>query len=468
MMKWIYPVLVAAILAGCATGDDPAKPEAAVAAPAMPADKIPALVEALDKLPTEEQWWLMFKDSTLTNYEMQALGANHDLARAMARVEEARSVARLAGVEQKPIISANASASRSRSSESVQRMPANPNTSRFRATVDVAYEVDVWGRVKHSITAARADARQTEADLAAVRLALTSEVANAYFAMVGSFNERIVLTRTQMKRQDTISVLESRVNAGLSNALDLTRARAELSSLDAEMENLRRVHDLASHSLAILIGRRPEPLLAYASFTSAQDWSIDLPADLPSDVMKRRPDLVSAELAWEAAAARIGMAKAAFYPSFRLTASAGQESADLRDLLDFQSRIYSLGAGLAAPLFDAGKNQANLDVARARARQVAESYEQKLLVAFREFADANTNFQGYSRQAKAIEQTRAASADVVKLSRERYERGLVNFLEVIDGERTELAAERTLCQLGTQRKLALVAVIRALGGGWGG
>ncbi len=416
-------------------------------------------------------WWSSFADPALDELEAAALAQSPQLASAVARLDEARARLGLARTDRQPTLSTTTTAKLA--GESAERtLPIPPNGIRYResgdsyrAPFDAAYELDLWGRVRRTIESTGAQAEASEQDLAFVRLALTADVAVAYFNLRALDAELTVLTRTLTLRNDQLAINQTRFNTGLTPELDLQRTRAELASSEAEQADIRRRRELTANALAVLTGRAPADFkLAEASLPNRAPPNI--PAGLPSSLLQRRPDVIAAERLLAARTAEIGVAQASFFPTIRLTGSAGFESADLGSLLGRPSQFWQIGPSLSFPILDGGRTRANLQATEARARAAFSDYQQKVLIAFREVEDALVELRQQNEQATALTHALAATRTTVELSTKRYDSGLVNYLDVIDAQRGQLSAERALAQIDGARCTATVRLIKALGGSW--
>lgn len=452
-----------ALLTGCALGPNlPAPPgtapvawkETAVAS----SGDTPSVV-----LPSS--WWTIFHDPDLDRLEAQVAAANQDLQRAAARVAEARALARLNAADFYPDIAIDAANSRGRTSASRATGAGQETVARDHALqVGLSYEVDFWGRARQANAAALADARATAEDYHALRLLLTAEAAQHYWQLRSLDAEKMVLEATLALRRDTVGLQETRQRAGLINEMDLTRARSELGGIEAELSAVIRQRARTEHALAVLSGQPPASFAIVAR--PAAFPAPEIPAGLPSTLLQRRPDLAAAQHELEAAGARVGVAKADFFPRLSLTGAAGFASADLGRLLDGDSHTWSLGSALHLPLFDGGRNRANLAAAEARFSQATATYHGVVLNAFREVEDALSDISGLTTQRAAVERSLLAARDTVGLATERYQRGLANYLDVIDAQRFALQTERLTLQLDGQRTIAIALLAKALGGGW--
>lgn len=410
-------------------------------------------------------WWTLFNDAELNRLEAQVVAANHDLQRAAARVDEARALARLSAAELYPEISLDSAHSRFRTSANRGTAPGQTiTTSDHVAQIELGYELDFWGRVRRSNEAARAEASAVAEDYHTAVLLLTAETAQTYWQLRSLDAERAVLEATVALRRDAVGLQETRTRAGLINEVDLTRARTELADVEAEVHAVARQRARAEHALAVLSGQSPAGFAVAARATSFV-WP-EIPAGLPSTLLQRRPDLASAEHTLEAACARIAVAKADFFPRLSLTGAAGFASSDLNSLLEGDSRTWSFGPSVHLPLFDGGKNRANLAAAEARDAESAAAYRSTVLNAFREVEDSLSDLSELAAQQASINRALLAARDTAALATARYEKGLSNYLDVVDAQRVALQTEREAVQLEAQRTRATVQLAKSLGGGW--
>jgi multidrug efflux system outer membrane protein len=414
---------------------------------------------------------VVFNDPVLSKLEADALAQNQQLASAIARLDEARARLGFAQADNLPTLSTTATSRLfGESSTHVLPIPPRPITYRdrgdtYRLPFDAAYEIDLWGRVRRSIESAGAQAEASEQDLAFVGLTITADVAQAWFNLRSLDVEITVLTRNIALRHDQIDINQSRFKAGITGELEVQRARVELANAEADLTDVRRRREQTANALAILTGRAPADF-KLAEPTASTNTPPTIPVDLPSTLLQRRPDIISAERNLAARTAEIGVARAALFPTIRLTGSAGFESLDLGSLLSRPSQFWQVGPSLSYPIIDGGRNRANIQAAEARARGALADYQQKVLVAFREVEDALIDLRQQSEQADALTRALNAARAAAELSNTRYEKGLINYLEVVDAQRSELAAERALAQLAGARYTSTVRLIKALGGGW--
>jgi multidrug efflux system outer membrane protein len=447
------------MLTGCAVGPNYARP--GVASPA--GWKEAAVVTNAPILPTE--WWTLFNDAELNALETQAIGANQDLKIAVARVTEARAIARGSKADLYPTLSANRAYSNNRASENVASLPGQDQVYDYHSgSFDLNYELDVWGRVRRTIEASTADAAAVTMDLQVVLLTLTADVARNYQLLRSLDNERLVIEATIALRKDTLRLQQTRNQAGLINEVDVTRARTELASVEAELHAVTRDRAQVEHALAVLCGESPANFSVVAKATSV--IPPEVPVGLPSSLLQRRPDVVAAERQLEAASARIGVAKAAFFPTIKLTGAAGLASTDLGSFLEWPSRVWSIGPSVHFPIFEGGRNTANLKAAEARFEQNVAAYRGSILNAFREVEDSLSDLSTLTAQMDAINRALVSARDTTALANERYQQGLTSYLDVVDAQREALKAERQDAQLRGRRAIATILLAKALGGGW--
>jgi multidrug efflux system outer membrane protein len=414
------------------------------------------------------KWWQIFNDAELDSLEAKAVEANQDLKRAFARIAEARALARVSKADLYPTITAGGSYSRNRISGNGANTPsyAKMDFDDFNGSVDLSYELDAWGRVRRSVEAANADAAAVATDLQVVLLTLTADVARNYHSIRSFDNERAVIEATIALRRDAVHLQETRHQAGLINEVDVSRAKTELANVEAEFQTVLRNRAQAEHALALLCGQS----VADFSLPSVASKIIppNVPAGLPSSLLQRRPDIVEAEEILQGSSARIGVAKAAFFPVIKLTSTAGFASADLGTLVDWPSRFASIGPSVSLPIFEGGRNRANLKATEARYEQAAASYRGTILNAFREVEDALSDLSTLALQSDAVSRAVVSAHDTASLASERYAKGLSNYLDVVDAERAALDAERQDAQLRGQRNISTIFLAKALGGGWEG
>lgn len=410
-------------------------------------------------------WWKLFADPVLDDLVLRALGNNQDLRAAAARVEQARASAGIARGDYWPQLALGSSVTREQTSATTANVQPHSLATTYRAPLVASWELDLFGRVRKLAASARADAEAASANAESFRLALTSDVAATYFTL-RALDHELGLVRDSLElRSKAKQLAQARLANGVAAELDVVRAEAELAATEAEVAAVANRRAALQNALAVLLGQ-PAPEFMIEPRATVPTVFPTVPAGLPSVLLERRPDIAAAERSLAAANARIGVAKAAFFPAISLTGAAGFASAEVDGLFKADSRIWSIGPSIYLPIFQGGRNRANLERSRAAYDESVAQFRQQVLVAFREVQDALTAARLLAEQATAQERALVASRRAVTLVQTRYDAGLVSFLEVIDAQRTALATERGSAQLNALRLNAAVALIKALGGGW--
>ena len=460
----ILLTLATSALAGCTTLAPPHE------RPALPtANEYPAGF-ANDKVPgqraTEIGWKSFFTDDRLEVLVKQALERNRDLAVAVAQIEEARGLYRIQDANRLPTLGANAEATRSRTPETLTGTGNSITANRLSVGVGVtSFELDFWGRVKNQSEAARSQYLATEEAAKAFRLSLIRDVASTYFA-AREAEERITLAEATVKsRKDGLRIAKRRLDVGVTSALDYRQSEALLTQAETELAALKLSKAQSDNYMAVLTGGPVAGPLP-AGLTLAQQTQMPaLSAGLPSDLMVARPDIVAAEEQLRAARANIGAARAAFYPSISLTGSLGFASTALDNLIGGDGLSWSFGPSISLPIFDNGRNKANLTVAEARENIAVASYERAVQGAFREVADALAGRRYLAEEVESQKRALEANRQIARLARLRYREGVSNYLEVLDAERNLFSAEQALIQLQRLQADNLASLYVALGGG---
>jgi multidrug efflux system outer membrane protein len=431
------------------------------------------------RLPAE--WWTVFGDATLNGLEGRALRDNASVRIAAQRLLQAQAQLGATRAGALPQLAVGASVENSHTSAETPmgttfgHQSISGNT--YQVGANFSWELDLWGRVRRVIEAADAQALAAQDDRDAVLLMLSGSVATTYWQLRGLDAEIAILNNALATRRESQGLIEARFNAGLSNELDVSRTRIERANAEADLQEARRQRNTLEHALAVLVGGSPsQPLLpappaAAAAVAGSQALALPeppaIPVGLPATLLGQRPDLAASVAQLRALNAQVGVAQGAFYPALSLTGSFGFASEDLRNLAQGSARQYSIGPlALSLPIFDGGRNRANLQLARARYDEAIATHEQRLTGALREVEDALSDVQQRQAQGDAQEQARLAAARAVVVAQARYDRGVSTYLDVTDAQRSALSAERAATQIRTQRLLATVAVARALGGGW--
>jgi multidrug efflux system outer membrane protein len=424
--------------------------------------------------PAESQprgaWWRVFGDARLDSLVEQATAYNQNLSVTAARVRQARAIAGIAESDRSPQVGIGVGAQRARPAPAEVSLapgtPAAPVTT-YRASLSASYEVDLFGRVSGAVSAARSDAGAAEATFRSVLLSLQADVAQTYFRLRALDAELATLARTVQLREENVRINGRRFELGDIGEFDLARARTELATARAEAIGLQRQRATAEHALAVLLGQ-PASDFAAASDPLLPTAAMPLiPAGLPSALLERRPDIAGAQRAMEAANARIGIARSAMFPALTIGAEGGGIAGTIADVFRWSSRSWLLGASLAMPLIDGGRNRNSIERSEAALDEAIGSYRQSVLAAFAEVEDNLAGLRILAQQGAEIDQALASARRSADLAKKLYDAGRSGYLELLDVQRNLAAVERSAVQLRGDRAVTTVALIRALGGGWG-
>ena len=460
------------LLAGCAAGPDYRRP--AVEMPVAWKVEAPFREGAPNDLADKGPWWVRFGDPQLDVLEQAALTGSPTLAAANARLTQARATlaATTAGLFPQIVLGARAT----RLEISTNRPLTNygsPNFSTvqndFLPALAASYEVDLAGRVRRTIEGARASAEQSAADLENVRLLLTAELATDYFSLRELDVELDVLLRSIEFQRRALELATARHDLGAASGLDVAQQQSLLDSTLTQVDVLRRQRDQFEHAIATLVGT-PAPSFAIPAALSTSSLPA-IPVGLPSDLLQRRPDVAAAERAMAAANARIGVARAAYYPAVDLrpfVPGVGWESNTLATLFDAPSRLWSFGVSATETLFDAGKTRANVRIATADYTAAVAAYRQTVLNAMEEVENGITGLTSLDRAATQADASVHSAQRAFDIASDRYKGGVDTYLDVITTEQTLLADQRQAVQIHGQQFLTTVYLIKALGGGWVG
>ncbi len=422
--------------------------------------------QPLDNVP-KGNWWEIYNDTNLNRLEGQAVSANQQLKAAVARVDQARATARIARSQLMPNLSLDPSFERQNYSPNANPSFGNITANTFSAPVDLSYEVDLWGRVRRSFQSARAEAQASLADFYNVLLTLQSDVAQNYFAIRSLDAEIATVKGTVDLRHEQVRLVRSRLEGGIGSELDVAQAETELATTEAEAAGLAHRRDELENAIAILVGENPSGFkLAAEEDPNWNPQPPQIPAGLPSELLERRPDVAQAERQLASANAKIGVAKASFFPVLTLTGSAGYLSGDVSTLFNWDSRTWSVGPSLSLPIFTGGRNRANYKYSKAAFQESVALYRQQVLVAFGEVENSLSGIYHFAVRAEATQRAVTSARRATELATDRYRSGIVSYIEVVDTSRDTLTAERANALLAGQRLIASVQLIKALGGGW--
>jgi multidrug efflux system outer membrane protein len=408
-------------------------------------------------------WWDLFQDEQLELLVKTALEENKDRAVALSRILAARENVTFVRANQFPFF--DLSGSLGRGQRSRELFPGADTDNRYSVFGDAAFQVDLWGQLSRATEAARADLLATEAAYRNVTITLVSDVAGFYL-LLRDLDERLnIAERTLETRLDSLKIIQARFDKGTVPELDVNQAEIEVAVAETAIANFQRQIVQTENALRILLGRNPGPVDRGDALVD-QVFPQVVPAGLPSELLQNRPDVAQAEARLVADTALIGVAEALRYPSIFLTGSLGFESTDLSDLNSSDARSWDIGANIFAPIFNSGQLKAQAEAAREQAEQSLLVYEQTLQQAFREVEDALVAIRTYKEEHRAQTRRVIAARNAARLSRARYDGGIVDYLEVLDTERTKFEAELAQSQTLQFYLNSIVQLYKALGGGW--
>ncbi len=448
-----------------------------------------------------ENWWEIFHECTLNQLIEQGIESSYTLQAALERIYKARAYAwiqrspllpyvsfdpsffRQGSLIQNPISNVGSSSTTtlitpsSSGSFSSAPLPAAsplgislPQDFRFvqqsyKLPFDMSYEIDLWNKIHNQYFAAVYRAQATTDEYLNILLTLTSDIAIHYFQLKSLDNQINILKKTILARKDAFEINNVRFKAGLSLYMDVLRAEVELERAEADLADTLRLRGLEENTLATLIGV-PAPVFSIP-FNPLKTPPPIIPNGLPSELLLRRPDIAEAERNLAAAYAEVEVAYTSFFPSLIINASLGLESPFAHSLFSWKARFWEVGWNAAQTVFDAGRNCANYDYYRAIFNEMLANYQETVLKAFQDVEDSLDNIRGYKIQYLALSEAVEAARGVLNLSQMRYTRGLVNYLDVVDAERTLLQVEQNSAIILGNRYASTVRLIKALGGGWG-
>lgn len=456
--------MLALALAGCAVG--PTYQTPAIQTPVAFKEGQGEWVKAVPADTLERgPWWQLFNDPELDQLASQVEVSNQNVAFAVAAYRQARALVAEQRAALFPVVNLNGGASRS-GGENNQTGDRTVRTT-YQVSIGASWEPDVWGRLGRAVTGAEAGVQASEADLESAKLSAQGELAVDYFNLRVLDALIALQTQTIAGYQRNLRITQNRYNAGIVAHTDPLQAQTQLSNAQADLLGLQQQRAALEHAIAVLVGRAP------ADFVLAQRpvWSgtmPDVPFGVPSTLLQRRPDIAAAERRAAQANEQIGIAEAAYFPSFPLSGSAGVGAASIGDLFRSSSLVWSLGASLAQTIFDAGARGARVEGARAGLEQAAAHYRQTVLTAFQSVEDQLSASRLLAQQLVLRQQALDAANLVEQQVLNRYEAGQVSYTDVITAQVTAQNARRSVFQATADRHVAAVSLIQALGGGWRG
>jgi len=456
----LWCLLPSVLLSACALGPDYERPQIET-----PTSYVQPVDEGESFANT--QWWDLFQDAQLQALIRTALQQNTDLGIAVSRIEEFRAVLGITRADQFPSLNVAATAGRANGSENA--FPGNllgaGSSENYRLSADVFFELDLFGRLRRASEAARAELLSAEEARRSIAISLVASVASTYMSLRDLDARLEIAKRTRETRARSLGIIQARFDKGTVPRLDLNQAEIELAIAVATVAAAERGVAQTENALSILLGRNPGSIVRGLPLKE-QIMPPAIPAGLPSELLQRRPDVLASEAALAAQTARIGVAEAARWPSLSLTGALGLESSELSDISDSGSDFWNVGAGILAPIFNAGKNRSRVEIERARANQALLSYQQTVQRAFREVEDALVAVRTYREEHSARQRQVAAARSAARLSRARYDGGVTSYLEVLDTERSLFSAELAESQTLGLYSDAIIQLYKSLGGGW--
>jgi NodT family efflux transporter outer membrane factor (OMF) lipoprotein len=413
-------------------------------------------------------WWSVFQDPQLDALETRVGDANQDLKAAFARLQQARAATRIARADLFPTLGVGSSAARARASvNSPTYVPGkNPIYNNFDLEADFSYELDVWGRVRNAVTSAKASQQASAADLAALNLAIHAELATDYFALRADDAQQLLLDKTVADYAHSLQLTENLFKGGGAAAADVDQAQAQLETARTQAADIRLQRAQSEHAIAVLLAENPSTFHAPANPLPPDVAPPPIDPGLPSSLLERRPDVAAAERRVAAANAQIGVARAAYFPVFSLTAAAGFDSTSSSNWLNAPSRLWSVGPAGVLTVFDAGRHRAQTAQAKAAYDEQVADYRGAVLTAYQEVEDNLAALRQLQQESVSEAAAVTATGKALQQAQYRYKAGLVTYLEVATNETASLQAQLSNVTIQLHRMNASVLLVKALGGGW--
>ena len=452
------------MLAACTVGPDYVRP--------TPVEPMPTAYKELDGWKVAQpqdgsikaRWWELYNDPILNSLVEQVAITNLNIASAEAQFRQARALVQGAKAGYFPTLTVGASATRSQRPGGGNGNSGGATSSDFQLPLDLSWELDLWGRIRRGVEASQAGAQASAADLAAITLSCQAELAIDYLQLRVLDTQKQLFDDTTTMYRKFLELTKKRYEAGVVAKTDVLQAETQLRSTEAQAIDLGVQRAQLEHAIALLIGKPPA---AFSLSSTSMVTAIPLiPSGLPSELLERRPDIASSERKMAAANAQIGIAKAAYYPVVRLSASAGLEAASLASWFTWPSRFWAIGTAVSAALFDGGLRKAQSDQAKAAYDATVASYRQTVLTAFQEVEDNLAALRILNEESGVQNQAVQAARQVAKITTNQYQAGTVAYLNVLIAQATALANERTALGIVGRKLTASILLVKALGGGW--
>lgn len=461
MRKLAALLLATTILTACASGPDYLAPDTKLAG---------AFAEKAATVTAEEPevaFWTGFNDPLLSRLVDEALARNTDLRSAVARLDHARALSRQSTLDLLPAVTAQGGASAARAPAARTLPGADRNGESYDAGINASWELDLFGRLRRGVEADRAETEAVAADWRAVQVSVAAEVVSSYFELRGRQEQLSVARRNADNQRSTLQLTQRRLEAGRGTDFDTARARAQLKLTESRIPRIETAIAVAAHRIAVLTGREPGMLaseLGPAVPLAVLPQSVAVGA--PADLLRRRPDIQAAERRLAAATARVGVATADLFPRLTLGGTLASVSPTLGGLFGGASESFSGGGLISWAFLDLGRVKTRIDASEAKTRENLALYEGAVLRALEESENALVRYDRTRREAAHLEEAAAAGREGARLARVRFENGVADFLPVLDAERSQLEAEDRLAETRTRAATSLVAVYKAVAGGW--
>lgn len=461
MILWLF----LAILSGCMVGPNFQRPQTP-----LPADWAGPTAESRPVTPAEEElarWWTLFDDATLASLVEKAVQSNLDLKQAEARIRQARAARGIVAAGIGPTVDATGAYQHSRAAGSVNGKSEGVITDQYQAGFDAGWELDIFGGVRRAIEAADADLQAALETRRDVLVTLTAEVARNYIDL-RAFQERIAISRQNLEAQKHSAALTRlRFQGGFIGALDVANADAQVATTAAQIPLLEASARQSIYSLSVLLGRDPAALIGDLSPVAVIPLAApSIPLGVPADLLRRRPDVRRAEAEIHAATARIGVATADLFPRFTISGSVGLRAGDFSSWFDWASRIWSFGPSASWNLFEMGRTRSNIEQQQALQDQSLITYQQTVLTALQEVENALIASAKEEEHRRVLREAVSANRKAVDLAKTLYTQGHTDFLNVLNAQRSLYASEDALIRSTGSVSTNLVALFKALGGGW--
>lgn len=456
LKKCSLTLLIAGLLTGCSLAPKYERPDAPIES------QYPTGHSEAPSAANKIGWHEFFHDERLKALIAAAIENNRDLRIAALRIEEARAMYDIQWADRLPTIDIDGSSTRTRTLNGTEMVTSGTHQVGLGIT---AFELDFFGRVKSLTEAALDNYLATEEAQRSAYLSLVSEVAKTYLTERAQAEQIELAEKSYRSYQNSLDLMRKRYDVGASSAIEIRQYETLLHSAKVTLTTLQRQHEQTINALVVLVGGKMPADLPEAHQLSESDLMMNIPEGMPSELLENRPDIRQKEQQLKAANANIGAARAAFFPRFSLTAFAGTISPTFSSLFDAHSGAWTWQPQMTVPIFDSGRNLANLDVAEARKNIAVAEYEKSIQVAFREVADALVARNWLNEQVKAQEGVLTAEADRYRLAQARFNNGIAGSLEVLDAQRQQFAAEQSLVDARLLRMINAVELYRALGGG---